>query len=65
MSFFETRSKEEYEEISALAKFIGDYNMQKGSIDARYLPYVSEVAAALYDEGYRRAAPRKEHTSSL
>lgn len=46
MSFFRQRSHEEYEEIYALAKFIGDYNMQKGSIDERYLPYVMEVAAA-------------------
>lgn len=60
MSFFETRSKEEWEEIFALAKFIGDYNMRKGSIDERFLPYVSEIAAALYDEGYRKTAPRRE-----
>lgn len=60
MGFFQTRSKEEWEEILALAKFIGDYNMQKGSIDERYLPYVREVAEAIYDEGYRKADPRKE-----
>lgn len=60
MSFFEKRSIEETEEILALAKFIGDYNMQKGSIDERYLPYVTEVAAAIYDEGYRKVAlPQK------
>lgn len=60
MSFFERRSIEEKEEILALAKFIGNYNMQKGSIDERYLPYVTEVAAAIYDEGYRKAAlPKK------
>lgn len=60
MSFFERRSIEEKEEILALAKFIGDYNMQKGSIDERYLPYVTEVAAAIYDEGYRKVAlPQK------
>lgn len=60
MSFFERRSIEEKEEILALAKFIGNYNMQKGSIDERYLPYVTEVAAAIYDEGYRKAAlPQK------
>ena len=60
MSFFETRSIEEKEEILALAKFIGNYNMQKGSIDERYLPYVTEVAAAIYDEGYRKVAlPQK------
>lgn len=60
MSFFEQRSNEEMEEILALAKFIGDYNMQKGSIDERYLPYVTEVAAAIYDEGYRKVAlPQK------
>ena len=41
MSFFERRSIEEKEEILALAKFIGNYNMQKGSIDERYLPYFS------------------------
>lgn len=34
--------------------------MQKGSIDERYLPYVGEVAEAIYDEGYRKVAPRKE-----
>ena len=60
MSFFEQRSNEEMEEILALAKFIGDYNMQKGSIDERYLPYVTEVAAGIYDEGYRKVAlPQK------
>ena len=42
------------EEIYELARFIGEYNMQKGSIDERYLPYVSEVAAAIYDAGYRK-----------
>jgi hypothetical protein len=45
------------EEIYALAKFIGDYNMKKGSIDERYLPYVFEVAAAIYDAGYRKVEP--------
>ena len=60
MSFFERRSIEKKEEILALAKFIGNYNMQKGSIDERYLPYVTEVAAAIYDEGYRKVAlPQK------
>lgn len=60
MNFFSQRSKEEEDEIYALARFIGDYNMQKGSIDARYLPYVKEVAAALYDAGYRKIAlPKK------
>ena len=60
MSFFERRSIGETEEILALAKFIGNYNMQKGSIDERYLPYVTEVAAAIYDEGYRKVAlPQK------
>lgn len=60
MSFFEKRGIEEMEEILTLAKFIGDYNMQKGSIDERYLPYVTEVAAAIYDEGYRKVAlPKK------
>lgn len=57
MSLFEKRrSAAEEEEIYALAKFIGDYNMQKGSIDERFLPYVREVAAAIYDEGYRKVA---------
>lgn len=60
MSLFPQRSKEETEEICALVKFIGDYNMQKGSIDERYLPYVREVAAAIYDAGYRKVAPPKE-----
>lgn len=53
-SFFLQRSKEEETEIYELAKFIGDYNMQKGSIDERYLPYVREVAAEIYDAGYRK-----------
>ena len=53
-NFFLQRSKEEETEIYELAKFIGDYNMQKGSIDERYLPYVREVAAAIYDAGYRK-----------
>lgn len=57
---FFRRSKAEEDEIYALAKFIGDYNMQKGSIDERYLPYVREVAAAIYDAGYRKVAPAKE-----
>lgn len=60
MDFFETHTKEEAEEIYELAQFIGDYNMRKGSINERFLPYVSEIAAALYDEGYRRTAPRRE-----
>lgn len=60
MGFYRKRNREEEEEIYALAKFIGDYNMQKGSIDERYLPYVCEVAEAIYDEGYRKVAPRKE-----
>ena len=60
MSFFKTRNSEEWEEIFALAKFIGDYNMQKGSIDERYLPYVREIAEAIYDEGYRKMTPCKE-----
>lgn len=59
MSFFEHRSASEAEEIHALAKFISDYNLHKGSIDERYLPYVSEVAEAIYDEGYRKVAPSK------
>ena len=53
-SFFLQRSNEEETEIYELAKFIGDYNMQKGSIDERYLPYVREVAAVIYDAGYRK-----------
>ena len=53
-SFFLQRSKEEETAIYELAKFIGDYNIQKGSIDERYLPYVREVAAAIYDAGYRK-----------
>lgn len=53
-SFFSQRSTEEETEIYKLAKFIGNYNMQKGSIDERYLPYVREVAAAIYDAGYRK-----------
>lgn len=60
MSFFKHRPPEEMEEILELAKFIGDYNMQKGSIDERYLPYVREVAEAIYDAGYRKTAPRKQ-----
>lgn len=53
-SFISQRSIEEETEIYELAKFIGDYNMQKGSIDERYLPFVREVAAAIYDAGYRK-----------
>ena len=60
MSFFKHRHPEEMEEILELAKFIGDYNMQKGSIDERYLPYVREVAEAIYDAGYRKTAPRRQ-----
>lgn len=56
LHFFPQRTKEEEAEIYAIAKFIGDYNMQKGSIDQRYLPYVREIAAALYDAGYRKVA---------
>ena len=53
-SFFPQRTKEEETEIYEIAKFIGNYNMQKGSIDERYLPYIREVAAAIYDAGYRK-----------
>ena len=60
MCFFSQRSQVEEAEIYELAKFIGDYNMQKGSIDERYLPYVREVAAAIYDAGYRKVAKPKE-----
>ncbi len=60
MHFEKRRTNEETEEILALAKFIGDYNMQKGSIDERYLPYVIEVAEAIYDEGYRKVIFHKE-----
>lgn len=60
MSLFGDRSNKEWDEIIELAKFIGDYNMEKGSIDERYLPYVREVAAAIYDAGYRKVAPCKE-----
>ena len=42
------------EEVNALAKFIGDYNIKKGSIDERYLPYVQDVARAIIDEGWRK-----------
>lgn len=42
------------EEVNELAKFIGDYNMNKGSIDERYLPYVQDVARAILDEGWRK-----------
>ena len=41
-------------EVVELAKFIGDYNMTKGSINERYLPYVSDVARAIIDEGWRK-----------
>ncbi len=60
MDLFERRSRQEEEEIYALAKFISDYNMQKGSIDERYLPYVKEVASAIYDAGYRKVKSPKE-----
>lgn len=42
------------EEAMEIAKFLSDYNMKKGSIDERYIPYVTEVGQAMYDEGYRR-----------
>ena len=58
--FFVQRSKEEEQEIFDLAKFIGDYNIRRGSIDARFLPYVREVAAAIYDAGYRKIAVPKD-----
>lgn len=57
--FFIQRSSEEEAEIYALAKFIGDYNIQKGSINQRYLPYVKEIAAALYDAGYRKVTSQE------
>jgi hypothetical protein len=60
MCFFKTRSNKEWEEIFALAQFISDYNMQKGSIDERYLPYVREVAEAIYDAGYRKVIQHQE-----
>ncbi len=58
MSLSKARSKEETEEIYELAQFISDYNMRKGSIDERF-PYESAIAMALYDEGYRKTAPRR------
>lgn len=60
MSLSKTRSKEETEEIYELAQFISDYNTRKRSIDERFPPYESEIAMALYDEGYRKTAPRRE-----
>ena len=57
MSLGKARSKEE---IYELAQFISDYNMRKGSIDERFPPYESAIAMALYDEGYRKTAPRRE-----
>lgn len=59
-SLLSLRSKTEEDEIYELARFIGDYNMRKGSIDERFLPYVREVAAAIYDAGYRKTALPKE-----
>lgn len=59
MSLSKARSKEETEEIYELAQFISDYNMRKGSIDERFPPYESAIAMALYDEGYRKTAPRR------
>lgn len=59
ISPFPDRSVKEEDEIFELAKFIGDYNMKKGSIDERYLPYVKEVATAHYDAGWRKAVPQK------
>ena len=59
MSLSKARSKEETEEIYELAQFISDYNMRKGSIDERFPPYESAIAMALYDEGYRKPAPRR------
>lgn len=57
MTEFPHRRNEDITEILALAKLIGDYNMQKGSIDERYLPYVREVAEMIYDAGYRKVIP--------
>ena len=34
--------------------------IQTGRSTERYLPYVREVAAAIYDAGYRKVAPQKE-----
>lgn len=60
MSYYSERSREEQKEILEIANFICDFNMQKGGVGDRYLSYAVEVAAALYDEGYRKAAPRKK-----
>ena len=65
MSFFKHRPPEETEEILELAKFIGDYNMQKGSIDERYLPYGKEDAESIYDAGYRKPAPREQYIRQI
>ncbi len=54
------RSNAEWDEILALAKVISDYNMQNGGVEKRYLPYVREVAMAIYDEGYRKVTPPQE-----
>ena len=57
---FMRRSRAEEDEIYAPAKFIDDYNIKKGSIDERYLPYVKEVAAAIYDACYRKVESSKK-----
>ena len=49
------------DETMELAKFIGDYNMKKGSIDERYIPYVQDVARAIVDEGWHKNQPSSEN----
>lgn len=60
MSCYQERSSEEQKEILEIAYLICDYNLQKGGVGDRYLPYAAEVAMAIYDEGYRKVAHRKE-----
>lgn len=53
-------TQQEQKEILAIANLISDFNMQKGGVGDRYLPYAAEVAAAIYDAGYRKVASPKE-----
>jgi len=53
-------SQQEQKEILEIANLICDFNTHKGGVGERYLPYAAEVAAAIYDAGYRKVAPCKE-----
>lgn len=56
-NYFPWRSKNGTQEIMALAKLIGDHNMEHGCADDRFIPYIREVAEKIYHAGYQQHFP--------